>query len=174
MPHSWAMAGRCRPPLVEPPVAATTTAAFSNALRVQMSRGRMLLLDQPHHRLARGLGVVVAVEVGRRQGRGQRQGQADRLGDAGHGVGGELAAAGAVARTGVLLQVAEVLQAHLAGRVLADAFEHVLHGDVAALPAAGQDRAAVEEDATARSGAAWPSSCPAGDLSQPATPTRAS
>ncbi len=41
MPHSCAIAGRCRPPLVEPPVAATTTAAFSNASRVQMSRGRM-------------------------------------------------------------------------------------------------------------------------------------
>ncbi len=41
MPHSCAMAGRCRPPLVEPPVAATTMAAFSKALRVQMSRGRM-------------------------------------------------------------------------------------------------------------------------------------
>ena len=42
MPHSCAIAGRCRPPLVDPPVAATTTAAFSNASRVQMSRGRML------------------------------------------------------------------------------------------------------------------------------------
>ena len=41
-PHSWAMAGRCRPPLVEPPVAAITRAAFSNAFLVQMSRGRML------------------------------------------------------------------------------------------------------------------------------------
>ena len=41
MPHSCAMAGRCRPPLVEPPVAATMVAAFSKALRVQMSRGRM-------------------------------------------------------------------------------------------------------------------------------------
>jgi cobalamin biosynthesis protein CobD/CbiB len=34
------MAGRCSAALVEPPVAATTMAAFSNALRVQMSRGR--------------------------------------------------------------------------------------------------------------------------------------
>jgi hypothetical protein len=30
-----------RPALVEPPVAATTTAAFSKASREQMSRGRM-------------------------------------------------------------------------------------------------------------------------------------
>ena len=42
MPHSLAIAGRCSAPLVEPPVAATTRAAFSNAARVQMSRGRRL------------------------------------------------------------------------------------------------------------------------------------
>ncbi len=42
MPHSCAIAGRCRPALVEPPEAATTVAAFSSALRVTMSRGRML------------------------------------------------------------------------------------------------------------------------------------
>ncbi len=41
MPASWAMAGRCRPALVEPPVQATTRAAFSSALRVTTSRGRM-------------------------------------------------------------------------------------------------------------------------------------
>src|SRR3546814_19849485 len=41
MPASCAIAGRCSPPLVEPPVAATMRAAFSNASRVQMSRGRM-------------------------------------------------------------------------------------------------------------------------------------
>ncbi len=42
MPHSWAIAGRWRAALVEPPEAATTVAAFSSALRVTMSRGRML------------------------------------------------------------------------------------------------------------------------------------
>ena len=43
MPISCAMAGRCRAALVEPPVAATTVAAFSSAFSVTMSRGRMLL-----------------------------------------------------------------------------------------------------------------------------------
>ena len=52
MPASLAMAGRCSAALVEPPVAATTMAAFSNALRVQMSRGRRFLRQQLHHRLA--------------------------------------------------------------------------------------------------------------------------
>ena len=41
MPASLAIAGMCNPPLVEPPAAATTVAAFSIALRVTMSRGRM-------------------------------------------------------------------------------------------------------------------------------------
>ena len=41
IPASWAIAGRCRPPLVDPPEAATTTAAFSSDLRVTMSRARM-------------------------------------------------------------------------------------------------------------------------------------
>jgi hypothetical protein len=40
MPASLAIAGRCRPALVEPPVAATMAAAFSNDLRVTTSRGR--------------------------------------------------------------------------------------------------------------------------------------
>ena len=40
MPASCAIAGRCRPALVEPPVAPATIAAFSSALRVTMSRGR--------------------------------------------------------------------------------------------------------------------------------------
>ncbi len=39
-PASFAIAGKCSAALVEPPVAATTAAAFSNAARVQMSRGR--------------------------------------------------------------------------------------------------------------------------------------
>jgi len=39
MPASLAMAGRCSAALVEPPVAATIAAPFSNDLRVMISRG---------------------------------------------------------------------------------------------------------------------------------------
>ena len=39
-PASCAKAGRCSPALVLPPVAPTTTAAFSSASIVTMSRGR--------------------------------------------------------------------------------------------------------------------------------------
>ena len=46
MPASLAIAGRCSNPLVDPPVAATTAAAFSSALRVTMSRGRRLSLSR--------------------------------------------------------------------------------------------------------------------------------
>src|SRR5690348_10447709 len=42
MPASFAIAGRCRAAFVEPPVAATTIAAFSNAFLVAIARGRML------------------------------------------------------------------------------------------------------------------------------------
>ncbi len=39
MPASWAIAGRCKAALVEPPVAATIAAAFSRLARVTSSRG---------------------------------------------------------------------------------------------------------------------------------------
>ena len=43
-------------------------------------------------------------------------------------------------------ELVELGVAHVADRVLADRLEHVLHRDVAALPLAGQDRAAIHED----------------------------
>ena len=44
-----------------------------------------------------------------------------------------------------LLQLVQLGVAHVADGVLADRLEHVLHGHVAALPPAGQDRAAIHE-----------------------------
>src|ERR1700709_2625404 len=112
MPASWAMAGRCRPPLVEPPVAATTTAAFSNASRVQMSRGRMLRSSSFITALPVATAYWSRSREGPGKGGGRGRAKADGLGHAGHGVGGVLAAAGAISGAGVLLQVAQVLQAH--------------------------------------------------------------
>ena len=66
MPASWAMAGRCSPALVEPPVAATTTAAFSSALRVTMSRGLMVIGNETHDRLTGSFGEHVAAVERRR------------------------------------------------------------------------------------------------------------
>ena len=56
---------------------------------------------------------------------------AEHLVGGGHGVGGELAAAGARAGTGVVLHVLELLERDLAGVVGADRLEHVLDGEVA-------------------------------------------
>ena len=146
MPHSCAIAGRCRPALVEPPEAATTVAAFSSALRVTMSRGRMLARDQIHDLLARRRAETVADLVGRRRAGRIRQRQPDRLGDRRHRVGGELRAAGAGRRAGDLLQLVEVGVRHAADGTHADRLEEVLHGDLAAAERARQDRAAIDED----------------------------
>ena len=108
------------------------------------------LLEQSHHRLARGLGPLVAGLVGRRRAGRARQGEADRLRDAGHGVGGELAAAGAGRGAGDLLERVQLVLGDRADRVLADRLEHVLHGHVPALEPAGQDAAAVHEHRRAR------------------------
>ena len=107
MPASCAIAGRCSAALVEPPVAETTVAAFSSAFSVTMSRGRMFLGDQLHDLFAGGEIEAVAHLVGRRRAAGIGQRQPDRLGDGGHGVGGELGAAGAGRRTGDLLDLEE-------------------------------------------------------------------
>ena len=53
-----------------------------------------------------------------------------------HRVGGELAAAGAGARTDVVLELLQVGVAHLAGGIGADGLEDVLDGDVVTLEAA--------------------------------------
>ena len=102
--------------------------------------------DQFHHLLARRLGNAMAVEEGRRHHIAVGQRQADRLANAGHGVGGELAATGAVARAGDLFQCDQVVEWAIARRVLSDCLEHVDHGHVAVVMTAGQDRAAIDED----------------------------
>ena len=104
-------------------------------------------LDQLHHGAAGRFGIGVAALIGSRSAGRTGQRQAHRFGDAGHRVGGELAAAGSGRRTGDAFQLVQVLAAHLAGAVGADRLEHVLNGDVPALVPAGQDRAAIHEDA---------------------------
>ena len=92
MPASWAIAGRCRPALVEPPVAATAAAAFSSDLRVTRSRGsgppsRRISVDAPAGaaRQRQALGI----DRGQHRRAGQRE--PERLGHHRHRVGGELA-----------------------------------------------------------------------------------
>ena len=95
------MAGRCSAALVEPPVAATTAAAFSNALRVHdIARADIIspAAASPPGRIRARNRRAISIRRGRRRRTGQRQ--ADGFGDAGHGVGGKLAAAGARRRAG--------------------------------------------------------------------------
>ena len=108
------MAGRCSAALVEPPVAATTAAAFSSALRVTMSRGRILsairsMTFSPAAMQKRSQNLVRRGRAGRI---GQRQ--ADGLGHRGHGVGGELRAASAGRGACHLLELIEIVGTHLA------------------------------------------------------------
>ena len=102
--------------------------------------------DEVHDLLARRHAEAVPDLVGRRRAGRVRERQADGLGDRGHGVGGELGAAGAGRRARHMLKLVQILGRHLADRVLADRLEQVLDGDRAALEGARQDRAAIDED----------------------------
>ena len=55
---AWAIARRCSTALVEPPSALTTTMAFSKALRVRMSLGRILRFNRLNHRGTRPAAIV--------------------------------------------------------------------------------------------------------------------
>ena len=103
--------------------------------------------DKLHNLLARRDRDFITRSV--RSGRhvAVRQGQADGLADASHGVGGELAAARAVTGAGDLFERNQLGQRAVAGGELADRLEHVDHGHVITAMGAGEDRAAIDEDA---------------------------
>jgi hypothetical protein len=107
--------------------------------------GADVLFDQVHDGDAGGLAILVTRFVRSRSAGGVEQRQADGLGDAGHGVGGELAAAGPGRGTGDALEDFKLGVGHVARLVLAHRFEHVLNGHVLAVQPARQDRAAVDE-----------------------------
>ena len=145
MPHSCAMAGRCRPAVG----GAARGGDDGGGILEGLARGDVARADavghQPHHRLAARQRILVAALVGCGRTRRRRQRQADRLRHHRHRVGGELAAAGAGARTGGALELMQIRVRHLAGGVLANGLEDVDHRHVLALELAGQDRAAVHE-----------------------------
>ena len=139
------MASRCSTALVEPPSAMTTVMAFSNALLVRMSRGRMPRSSSSHDRRAGARAVVALLAGDRRLRRAVRQAQAERLDRRGHRVGGVHAAARARPGTRVRFEIGQLGVVELPGRVLADRLEH--RDDVHRLvaPDARHDRAAVDE-----------------------------
>src|SRR5579864_833485 len=72
---------------------------------------------------------------------------AEKFADQGHGVGGELAAAGACSRARGALEGFELGIGHRSASVHPDAFVDVLNGDGVTLEGAGSDRAAVKNQA---------------------------
>ena len=145
MPHSLAIAGRCRPALVEPPVAATTAAAFSSAARVTISRGR---------RSRRSRFITASPDFSHSWSRDSKAAGAPAEPGSARPMASETQAmvlavnwppAGAGRGAGDQLQFAQILVVPVAGGVLADAFEDIDDRHVLAAVAAGQDRAAVDE-----------------------------
>ena len=159
-PASRAIASRCRTPLVEPPLAATAAIAFSSDVAGDDVARAQAAGEHVHDELA-GL-------VGDR-----RPWSASSAGTIAEPIGempsiskaiaivlavnwppqapapGEAASSSSVSSSSV----------DLAGGVRADRLEDVLDRDVAALVAAGRDRAAVEHHRRGRRGARAPSRC---------------
>ena len=105
-----------------------------------------VLLDQVHDAFAGLDGELVAGFVHRRRACGMREREPDRLGDAGHGVGGELTAAGAAGGAGHRLDLGQVLLGDLALVELPVILVDIHDRDVLAAEAPRQDGAAIEED----------------------------
>jgi hypothetical protein len=151
MPASCAMAGMCSAALVEPPVAETTAQAFSSAWRVTMSRGSGASpMTAAIKRLARFAQQRRALAEHGRHHAGADRRQAQRLADHAHGVGGELARAGARRGQAGARHGVEFIQRRVAGEHPADGLvgvDHVEVGTVRPRALAGQGRAAVHEHA---------------------------
>ena len=115
--------------------------------RHQLARQRAAFLQDVHRRvlpapLRKGLSFR---SNGRHRGR-SRQREAERFRDHRHGVGAELARAGAQARQADVLEHIQFLARHRAGIDAADRLVGVEHGHIPAVQAPGQRGAAVHED----------------------------
>ncbi len=102
-------------------------------------------LEEADHGAPRLVGGVVAAAVdGRRRGAGGER-HPERLADRGHRVGGEHPRTGALAGTGVALDLVEGLVVDLPRGVRPDRLEDAHDVEGLALPVTGQDRAGVDE-----------------------------
>ncbi len=135
--------------------------AFSNAPLVRMSWGRRPVRSiSTTAAPARSRVVLTAtVDGGRRRRAGQRQ--SERLADRAHRVGGEHAAAGPLARAGVLLDRVQLLLGDRAGRTGADRLEHRRDVERLAVEVPRHDRTVVDEHARQVEAVRSPSSSPA-------------
>ena len=144
MPASRAIASRCSTAFVEPAVAATAVIALSNAARVRILLGRRSSATSFMTISPARVGRAALARVDGRHVVEAHRRQPQHLARHRHRVGGELAAAGARARTGDVFQRAQVALGDAAGRARADRLEHVLDRDVLAAEVARHDRPAVE------------------------------
>ena len=115
-----AIAVRWIRPLVEPPIACSTTCAFRNdAARQQLARPRPLRLRHRGGDLAAGLRGAKTLGMRRGDRRAHRQRQAQRFGDAGHGAGGAHHHAGADRRREPAVDGFDLVLVDFAGAVFA-------------------------------------------------------
>ncbi len=118
-----------------------------NGVAGQDLGGAEVTAEEFHHDLPGGKGKLVFFFNHRRGTVEAHRADAEELHDGGHGIGGELPAARARARTGRVFNLLELRLGDLAAPVCADGLEHILNREVAALGMAGGDRAAVEREA---------------------------
>ena len=106
-----------------------------------------VVADELHHELARLARRLGLRRVRRRDAGEAARADAEEVDHDRHRVGGELAAARAGAGAGDRLERVHLLVGHRPGGARADRLEDVLDRHVAALVAAGRDRAVVEDEA---------------------------
>ena len=108
--------------------------------------GTHVILEEPHHRLARSLGIAMKTRVdgGDRGGAGERH--PDGLANRRHRVGGEHSRTGPRPGASGSLEFQELIDGDAALGLCADPLEHVHDRDVPPGVVAGKTRAAVEED----------------------------
>ena len=104
-------------------------------------------LQQGHDLLARRNRDIGAAAIGRRRHVAVGQRKPDGFAHTGHGVGGILPAARAMAGACHLLQRRQPRNRAVAGRKAAHRLEHVHHGHILVFKAAREDRSTVNEDA---------------------------
>ena len=106
-----------------------------------------VLLEQIHHDGARALREQAAcARVGRRDRAIARQAHAEHLGQRVHRVRREESRAGAAARAAFRLELMHLRVRHVARRIFAGRLERLAHTHVAAMEAAGEHRAAGDDD----------------------------
>ena len=147
MPSSRAIASRCSTPLVEPPVAATDGDGVLDRLAGDDLRGAHVVAHQLHDQPPGLLGRVALARVERGDAVQARRADAQELERHRHRVGGELAAAGARAGAGDVLERVQLLARRSCPAACAPTASNT-SWMVTSRPrnVPGRDRAAVEDE----------------------------